>query len=124
MKNTIWTILKYLIALFLIFGGVQHLRTPEFYLPFVPDFISFKMLVIYASGIVEIVLGGMVFIKKYAYWGMFGIFVLMIVFLPIHVWDIFSDTPAIGSTKAAYIRLPVQFLLIWLTWKLSQRLKK
>jgi len=35
------------------------------------------------------------------------------------VWDVFSATPAIGSQKAALIRLPIQFLFIFLAWKLN-----
>lgn len=123
MINKVWIVLKYVIAVFMIWGGVQHFLTPEMYPAFVPDFIPFEMPIIYISGVIEIILGLMVFIKKYAYYGMFGIFILMLIFLPIHVLDVFSDNPAIGSATAAYIRLPIQLLLIWLTWTISQRLK-
>jgi len=77
------------------------------------------MLVIYISGLVEILFGVLVLIKKYAKIGAWGILILMLLFLPIHVWDIFSDTPAIGSQKAAFIRLPIQFLLIVIAWKVK-----
>lgn len=118
-----WNVLKYILALFLIYGGVQHFLKAEFYIPFVPSFLPAKMFVIYASGILEILFGVLLLIPKYAHYGALGILALMIAFLPIHVSDVFSDTPAIGSSKAAYIRLPIQFLLIWISWKLSQRLK-
>ncbi|SOE23087.1 Uncharacterized membrane protein [Spirosomataceae bacterium TFI 002] len=124
MKTKIWIALKYILALFLIYGGVQHFLKPEFYLAFVPDFLFAKMLIIYASGFLEILFGVLLLIPKYSYYGALGIIALMLIFLPIHIGDIFSDTPAIGSTKAAYIRLPIQFLLIWISWKVSQMVKK
>lgn len=124
MKAKIWIGLKYLLAVFLLWGGIQHFVNPEMYKAFVPDFLPLEMPIIYASGVLEIVFGLMVFVRKYAYWGMLGIFTLMVIFLPIHVMDIFSDAPAIGSKTAAYVRLPIQLLLIWLTCTISQKLKK
>lgn len=123
MKNKTWKALKYALAIFLIVGGVQHFLKPEFYLAFVPDFLQAKMLIIYVSGFFEILFGVLLFVPKYAFYGAMGILALMIIFLPIHVSDVFSDTPAIGSSTAAYIRLPIQFLLIWISWKVSQSVK-
>ncbi|HAK78963.1 MAG TPA: hypothetical protein DCM71_19145 [Runella sp.] len=45
-----------------------------------------------------------------------GIFVMMLVFLPLHVIDIFKENPAIGSHQVALVRLPIQFVLIAWTW--------
>jgi uncharacterized membrane protein len=107
-----WIVLKVILSLFLIYAGVQHFIKPEFYEPFVPNFLSEKTMIVYLSGVVEIGLGVLMLIPKYTRLGAMGIMWLMITFLPIHIWDVFSDTPAIGSHKAALIRLPFQFLLI------------
>ncbi len=123
MKNissTIWTGVRILFAVFMIMGGVQHFLKPEFYLPFVPSFLPFPIAIIYLSGLVEIGLGLILIFKKYARIAALGIFILMILFLPIHVWDVFSDAPAIGSHKAALIRLPFQFLFMAIAWKIKQ----
>ncbi|MGB5172196.1 DoxX family protein [Eudoraea sp.] len=117
-----WTVIRVIFAIFMIYAGVQHLLNPDFYLPFVPSFMPFTMAIIYTSGIIEILLGIMLLIPKYARQGAMGIMLLMLIFLPIHVWDVFSATPAIGSHQAALIRLPVQFLLIGLAWKLKSSL--
>jgi hypothetical protein len=45
----------------------------------------------------------------------------MIIFLPLHVWDVFRDKPAIGSHQIALIRLPIQFLLIFIGWFISKK---
>lgn len=108
----VWKVLQILLALFFIYAGVQHFIKPTFYEPFVPIFLPFKTAIIYASGIFEAVFGILLLIPKYAKIGVTGILVLLLIFLPVHVWDVFSETPAIGSQKAAYIRLPFQFLFI------------
>ena len=124
MQRKIWIILKVTLAIFLIFGGVQHFLKPDFYIPFVPEFLPFTMAIIYISGLVEIVFGIALFTNKYAKFGALGIFILMLVFLPIHIWDVFSNTPAIGSKQAALIRLPIQFLLIFIVWKIIKLIFK
>lgn len=119
MKQLFWTVLKIILALFMIYGGVQHFAKPDFYIPFVPSFLPYPVAIISISGVIEIVLGIVLLLnKKYAKWGALGVLVLMILFLPIHIWDVFSETPAIGSHNAALIRLPIQFVLIALSWKI------
>lgn len=119
-----WIVVRVLFAFFMIFGGVQHFLKPDFYIPFVPSFLPFTTAIIYVSGIIEILLGILLFIPKYAKIGALGVLLLMLIFLPIHVWDVFSATPAIGSHEAALIRLPVQFLFIAIAWKIRDTLKK
>ena len=99
----------------MIFGGINHFMKPEIYLPFFPDFLP-KERLNYLAGILEIVLGIAVFIKQFRLNACLGIFILMIAFLPLHIWDVFSENPAIGSHQAALIRLPFQFLFIAWAW--------
>ncbi|MCG8806070.1 hypothetical protein G1K75_10445 [Tenacibaculum finnmarkense] len=122
-KNRFWNVLKIILAVFMIFGGVQHFIKPTFYLPFVPTFLPFPIMIIYLSGILEIGLGILLFLDtKYAKLGALGIFYLMLLFLPVHIWDVFSATPAIGSHTAALIRLPFQFLCIAWAWKIHKEI--
>jgi uncharacterized membrane protein len=115
----IWNISKIVIAIFMIFAGVQHFLKPAFFTPFVPEFLHLKTTIVYVSGVAEILAGVLLLIKKYAKTGAIGVLVLLILFLPIHIWDVFAKVPAIGSQKAALIRLPIQFLLIFIVWKIK-----
>lgn len=119
-SNAIWTGVRVLFAIFIFMGGLQHFLKPDFYIPFVPTFLPFTMAIIYLSGVVEIALALLLIFKKYARMAALGIFILMILFLPIHIWDVFADVPAIGSHKAALIRLPFQFLFMAIAWKIQQ----
>jgi uncharacterized membrane protein len=121
MLKVFWTIVRILFALFMVYAGVQHFVKPDFYIPFVPSFLPFTKAIIYVSGLIEVILGLMLFIPKYIKIGALGIMFLMFLFLPIHVWDVFSDTPAIGSSQAALIRLPIQFLFIAIAWKIKDQ---
>lgn len=120
MTSKIWGGVRILFALFMLMGGVQHFIKPDFYSPFVPGFLPFPMTIVYVSGFVEIALGLLLLFKTYAKIAAVGIFLLMLLFLPVHVWDIITDTPAIGSHKAALIRLPFQFLFLAIAWKIKQ----
>lgn len=105
-----------LLALFMVYGGINHFRNPAFYDAFMPDFFP-KLLANYASGAVEIILGVGLLFPKWRMQAAWGILILMLIFLPLHIWDLFKDQPAIGSMKAAMIRVPVQFLFIgWAYW--------
>ena len=73
----IWNILKIVIALFMIYAGIQHFLKPAFFMPFVPEFLPLKTTIIYASGVAEILVGVLLLIKKYAKIGAIGILVLL-----------------------------------------------
>ena len=120
----IWLTLKVVLAVFLIFGGVQHFISANNYIPFVPSFLPFTMAIIYLSGLFEVLFGVALFFKKLEILGAWGILILMLLFLPIHIWDVISNNPAIGSHNAALIRLPIQFLLIFIAWKVKNNVSQ
>ncbi|HMV41487.1 MAG TPA: DoxX family protein [Leptospiraceae bacterium] len=113
-------ILTFLFAVFIIFGGINHFLKPSMYLPFIPNFLP-KELVNYASGVLEILIGIGLLIPKYRFRSAQALLLLMIAFLPIHVWDVFRDDPAIGSHSLALVRLPFQFLFIAWAWFITKR---
>jgi uncharacterized membrane protein len=118
--NPLKLILTLLFGAFMIFGGVNHFLKPEMYFPFIPDFLP-EVLINYLAGIVEIVLGVGAFIPKFRAIATLGFFLLMLAFLPLHILDVFSESPAIGSTQAALIRLPVQLILIFWAWFIKKK---
>lgn len=119
MKN-LKLILTYLFGAFLIFGGINHFIKPEMYAPFIPEFLP-SLAVNYLTGIVEIAVGVGVFIPRFRSMATLGILIMMLVFLPLHVFDVFKENPAIGSHQVALIRLPVQFLFIAWAWFIHKK---
>jgi uncharacterized membrane protein len=108
-------VLTLIFGAFMIFGGVNHFLKPAMYFPFFADFLP-KEILNYAAGLIEIGVGIMVFTPKYRSWGTLGILCLMLAFLPLHIFDIFKENPAVGSHQIAVFRLPVQFLFIAWAW--------
>jgi uncharacterized membrane protein len=108
-------ILTLVLGLIFVTAGLMHFIRPEVYNPFIPDDFP-KLAVNYATGVVEFVLGIGLFVPGYRRLAALGIFLLMIAFLPLHLIDAFREDPAIGSKTIAYIRLPLQFVMIYWPW--------
>ena len=114
MKNS-KKILTLVFGIIMIIAGVMHFISPAVYLPFFPNQWP-QEAIIYGSGIIEILVGLCTLIPRYSRFGTLGIFILMLVFLPLHVIDVFKENPVVGSKLVAYIRLPFQFVLIAWAW--------
>lgn len=108
-------VLTYLFGAFLIVAGIGHFLHPQTYFAFIPDFLP-KDVVNYLSGLLEILVGIVVFIPRFKNISTFTILLMMVAFLPLHIIDVFKEHPAIGSHTIAIIRLPLQFLLIYWAW--------
>ena len=107
--------LSYLFGVLLIASAAGHIFNPDFYLPMIPDFIPAGLANV-LTAIVEAVIGVMLFLPKYRHWGGLGFFLLMLAFLPIHIWDWTKENPMVGPSPAPEIRLAVQLVLIYGGW--------
>lgn len=115
-------VLKISLGIFMFLGGVSHFVFPEVYYPFIPDFLS-RPAVNVAAAVLEIVMGLGLFLEKVKKISALFILIALIAFLPIHVFDMLKENPAIGSKTLAYIRLPLQFLLIYWAYLVYQNSK-
>ena len=111
MENLV-LILKIIYGCFFCFAGIMHIVKPNFFKNFIPNFFP-KLFVNYFIGFIEFFLGVGLFFDKYIEFSAIGIIILLILLLPIHIWDVTKKRPAIGSKKIAIVRIPFQFLLIY-----------
>lgn len=79
---------KYLLGIFFIVAGRNHFANPEFYFPLIPDYLPFPVLINDVSGIFEILLGLGILFKKYSKMAAWGIIVLLLLFIPSHIYFI------------------------------------
>lgn len=114
-KNHKTTISAYIFGGFMVFAGIVHFLNPTMFLPFIPESLP-QEAINYLGGVVEILVGVGVFFQATRKLALLAILLLMWAFLPLHTIDIFKDTPAVGSHTIAYIRLPLQFVLIYWAW--------
>ncbi|MDY0780188.1 DoxX family membrane protein [Tenacibaculum sp. IB213877] len=107
--------LRLVFGLFFVFAGIMHFVKPKIFNRFIPKPLP-KLIINYIAGFFELAIGiGLIFTntsKKAAA----GMFFLMLIFFPIHIWDLFREKPAIGSKKLAIIRAPLQFLLLYIAY--------
>ena len=81
-------IIRYLFASFFIIAGLNHFFMPDFYLDLIPPYIPFHDLVNFVSGFIEVGLGAMLFYKGTQYVASIGIMLLMVAFIPAHIYFI------------------------------------
>ena len=112
-------IIKIVLGLLFCYAGIMHVIKPNIFKHFIPNFLP-KLIINYVAGIIEFALGLGLFFSSTVKNAALGIFMLMILFLPIHIWDITKEKPAIGSKKMAIIRIPLQFLLMYLSYLIYQ----
>lgn len=78
----------YLMAGFYLFGGINHFRSPEFYLPLIPDYLPAPDLLNTLAGIAEIVLGIGLLIPNTRKWAAWGVIAMLLAFIPSHIYFI------------------------------------
>ncbi len=91
---------------FYLFAGSYHFINPEFYLGLIPDYLPYPEFLNYISGVLEVLLGIGVALPKYRLTAAYGIMVLMLLFIPSHVYFI-----QIGSCIDGGLCVPP-----WLAW--------
>ena len=103
----------YLMGVIYTILGVVHFTHTGFYRPLMPKFLPAHNLLIYLSGVAEIVLGiGILFpqTRSFALWGLIA---MLIVFLIVHVNMLFPGNQLGISPWILWLRIPIQFILIY-----------
>ena len=93
---------------------MNHFRIPKLYERIIPTYIPARKTMVYVSGIVEILLGILLLIPKTQSLAAWGIILMMIAFLPVHIFMLENKKASMNLPKWALIlRLPLQFLIIY-----------
>lgn len=112
----------YLLGAFFVVAGLNHFINPEFYLPLIPSYLPFHELINHASGALEIILGVTLFAIKFRNLAAWGLFALLITFIPSHIHFIqigsCIDDGLCVPSWIAWLRLIVihPLLLLWV-WR-------
>jgi len=105
------------------FAGVMHFVAPGFFDDLVPPWLwPGQRAWTYASGVAELVVGPMLLVPRWRRWGGLAAIALFVVVYPGNLymaWD-WRDRPA-ADQAMAWLRLPLQFVLVWLAWRIHRR---
>lgn len=113
-------ILRWLLALIMIGGGVNHFVAPDPYVAMMPAALPWHLELVYVSGVFEI-LGGLGLLipqtRRLAAWGLIA---LLIAIFPANLNMALNHLPLAGKHVpqwALWARLPLQAVLIaWAWW--------
>lgn len=123
------SISRFVLAGFYLFAGFNHFRDPGFYYDLIPDYIGYEYLVNDLAGIFEMLFGAMLLVPKTRKWASYGIIVMLIAFIPSHVYFIQLGSCVPDGLCApewvGWARLVVvhPLLMAWAWWH-SREIKK
>lgn len=108
-----------------ILAGLNHFRKPEGYEKIVPHFMQHAHLLVVVSGIAEILLGILLFVKPARRLAAWGIILLLIAVFPANI-QMCIDYYRTGNPNfwITVVRLPIQFLLIWWAFQYTKPERK
>lgn len=113
------TILRWLLALIFVVAGVMHFRAAPTYQKIMPPYLPFPLMLVYLSGIAEIV-GGLGLLprptRKLAGWGLIA---LLVAVFPANVQMAVEGTQQVGIDVPRWVwwaRLPFQAVFLAWVW--------
>ena len=105
-------------------AGVNHFLNPQFYYGLIPNYLPFPECINYLSGVAELIFGFFAIFAKTEKIGGVWILLLLILFIPAHVYFIQIGSCINGGLCVAqwigWVRLVVihPLLLIW-AWQIT-----
>jgi uncharacterized membrane protein len=120
MNKPTYKILLWIYATFYVLAGCNHFLSTAVYYVIMPKWLPAPGFLIYFSGILEIVLGILLLIKKTRKLVALLIILMLIAFLPAHIYMIQITPFMLGKISVtpliAWVRLPLQLLFIGWAW--------
>ena len=109
-------------ALFIV-AGLLHFVFPRFYQAIIPPYLPAPAMLVVISGVAEIIGGVGFLLDRWRRLAGMGLIVLLVLVFPanVHMLRQAIDRGEGGAGEALlWARLPLQGLLIWWSWRLSQ----
>lgn len=116
--NNPWHV--YLMAGMYILAGVMHFVKPNIYMRIMPRYLPNHKILVYISGLAEIIFGLALCLPETRSFAIYGIIAMLIVFLLVHFYMLSSQKASAGIPKwILVLRIPLQFgLMYWAWWYL------
>lgn len=124
--QTVKLILKYILAIFFLVAGLNHFINTAFYLRIMPPYLPWPLMLVYLSGLAEIILGVLLLILRLSHLAAWGLILLLVAVFPANIhMAVNSQLFPEFSPNVLWGRLPFQALLIawayWYTRPMAQR---
>ena len=107
----------YLMGTMYIVAGIIHFIKPKMYMRIMPRYLPAHKALVLLSGLAEIFLGFSLFFPVTKDLAIYGIILMLLVFLLVHFYMLSSKKAGAGIPKWVLIlRIPLQFFLIYWAW--------
>ena len=120
INRPIYKIFLWVYALFYVLAGCNHFLSTTVYYGIMPKWLPAHGFLIYFSGVLEIVFGILLLIKKTRKLAAVLIILMLIAFIPAHIYMIQKAPFILGKILVtpfiAWARLPFQLLFIVWAW--------
>ena len=120
--SPVWGPIAIALGVFMTVAGVMHFVNPSFFDAIVPPWLGpSERFWTYASGVAELIVGPLLFIRRTRRIGALAAIVVLIAVYPANlymVWD-WRDR-SFGERFVSWARLPFQFVFIWLAWMVAR----
>ena len=104
-----------------LLAGINHFYNPQSYYKIIPHYLPFPVILNALSGVFEILFAVLLISPKTRKYGAYGIILLLVVFLPVHITMLNNAPLMVGSLlitpTIAWVRLALQpVLMLWAWW--------
>ncbi|APS38871.1 DoxX family protein [Salegentibacter sp. T436] len=107
----------YLMGAMYIVAGIIHFIKPQMYMRIMPRYLPAHKPLVFLSGLAEIFLGFLLFFSETKDLAIYGIILMLLVFLLVHFYMLSSKKAGADIPKWALIlRIPLQFFLMYWAW--------
>ena len=108
----------YLMAAMYIIAGIFHFIKPKAYLRIMPRYLPKHKLLVILSGVAEIILGAALCIPTLTRLAIYGIIMMLIAFIPVHVYMFTEKKASLGIPQwILFLRIALQFGLMYWAWR-------
>ena len=107
----------YLMSAMYILAGLFHFIKPKMYMRIMPKYLPSHKALVLLSGLGEILLGIALCFPETKDLAIYGIILMLLVFLLVHFYMLSSEKAGAGIPRwILIVRIPLQFILIWWAW--------
>ena len=106
-----------IIALFFMTGGIAHFVVADFFIQAMPDYLAYQQELVMVSGVFEILGAIGILLPQTRLIAGYGLMALIIAVYPANINMAMQPEKYQNISELfLYIRLPMQFILLWFVW--------
>jgi uncharacterized membrane protein len=112
------SVFRVVLGVLFIVAGLNHFLNPSLYLQIMPPYLPWHLFLVYLSGVLEILFGGLLLIPSFTKLAAWGLILLLIAIFPANLhMALNAEDYAFVPSILLWLRLPFQAVLMaWAYW--------